>query len=1011
LFTGQKVLKAKRDFNDPYLWVLAANNQVYRVNSVTFAIVNYTAAFAAYSNLQFIDIAGRSQDTVFIATNSPNVVQYAAGTLSLIGGAQGLPDTVTSVGVDYTGRLQGVIYDTFGHVLLIGTNGGLYRYNMSTGGLVFASDKSYSKVFEATYRKDVFSGFGSDTYGDTVSYAAIECNIPYTIYGSYDWLGGAEFGKKLITSLFVPSAFSDYYYVNNSANFWGTETGMSQNNANNSYSTQYASAHYLNNIQVNKITDIFGLTSFGDLTNYGYPELIKQNLLIGTVNGLYFTASIFDNYNAINGYGTGLRNVTLFHYDPLGTVNINDICVNATGEVQPAICENGVWVSADNGLYYLQPDYGAYLGSQQLDAIGFENQPGTLTTLDLCAGDTAKAVVFSSAYTGNSIQWYKNGTELPGASVDSLAITTPGTYSTVLYDPCSGLHLQSNSLQVNVITSPVFTFNYPAVIPQCGNNPDTLNVTYNPGYRYRWYTNGALNGDTTSSLVVTQSGAYYVEVSACTNSWVPSSQVQVNMITLPVPVITPGKTEYCAEDTATLSAGVPYSSAYTFNWFLNGTSVTTGNGQPTLKTLTAGTYTVTITSTADAACSQTSVAYQLSFVPPPGFSTQFPPEYTSCGTVSLSVQTSQGTTLSYRWYTNNVLNGDTTNTFLATQSGQYRVESSSCPGSWVSSNTLQLTVVTLPMPAVTANKATYCTGDDAVLTANVPAGPLYTITWYNNGVALPAYNDQTSITTNLAGNYTVALTSSQPASTGTACSDTSAAVAVSFTPLPTVSISEQVTNALCQGQSVNLTAKYANGSLLWSTGETSAEITVNQTGTYTATVTSASGCQKDTGITLTFLPDPVLNVGDTSICVYKQQTVTLTAPAGFAVYSWDGIPGVDTYTVRQPGTVTLTVTDVNGCQATQHIKVADECSSVYIPNTITPNGDGINDTWVIEGLDETATVKLFTRWGRQVFNSLGYGTPFDGRYAGQKLPTGVYYYIVTAKNNTRHFSGWLTIIY
>jgi len=79
LLPGQKILKVKRDFYDPYVWVLATNNQVYRVNSLTLAVDNYTATFAGYSNLQFIDIAGRSQDTVFIACSASTVIHYADG--------------------------------------------------------------------------------------------------------------------------------------------------------------------------------------------------------------------------------------------------------------------------------------------------------------------------------------------------------------------------------------------------------------------------------------------------------------------------------------------------------------------------------------------------------------------------------------------------------------------------------------------------------------------------------------------------------------------------------------------------------------------------------------------------------------------------------------------------------------------------------------------------------------------------------------------------------------------
>jgi len=151
------------------------------------------------------------------------------------------------------------------------------------------------------------------------------------------------------------------------------------------------------------------------------------------------------------------------------------------------------------------------------------------------------------------------------------------------------------------------------------------------------------------------------------------------------------------------------------------------------------------------------------------------------------------------------------------------------------------------------------------------------------------------------------------------------------------------------------------------------------------------------------LPDPAFAINDTTICTYTKQVVTLTAPAGYAAYSWDGGASTqNTYQVSHPGKVSLTVTDNNGCQATRQIIVSEKCPEVFIPNAFTPNGDGVNDTWDIE---------VFTRWGAEVYQSAGYSSPWNGQYNGKKLQAGVYYYIVTAKNNTERYSGSLTIIY
>jgi gliding motility-associated-like protein len=83
-----------------------------------------------------------------------------------------------------------------------------------------------------------------------------------------------------------------------------------------------------------------------------------------------------------------------------------------------------------------------------------------------------------------------------------------------------------------------------------------------------------------------------------------------------------------------------------------------------------------------------------------------------------------------------------------------------------------------------------------------------------------------------------------------------------------------------------------------------------------------------------------------------------------------------------------------------------------IPNTFTPNGDGINDTWAIKNLDNypKSTVNVFNRWGQSVFSSIGYPSPWDGSYKGNSLPSGTYYYIIDPKTGSPVFSGWLTII-
>jgi len=1009
LLQGQKILKVKRDFYDPYLWVLAQNNAVYRVNSLTLAIDDYSATFAAYNNLQFVDIAGRSKDTVFVASNSNNLIEYKKGILKDITQADGMAGTVNQVGMDhiYDKMIKLGTQPLWGYPqLMIATSSDIYFYNCKKETIHSAEVQPANNfLFETTYRTECYSNQGNNENVSTEPFT-IDERINYTIYQGAIYWHAPPFGNAINTAYYVTDGVSplgqDVDDPDYMTQVWGTENGLFQNNWGASNSSGFI--QYLNGISVNKVTSIYGLLGFGSAGNKG---LIRENLLVGTANGFYFSSSGFED----DVVGR-MFNYNTFTLDAdIGNQNINDVCVDAT-TYTTTLCEDAVWVAADNGLYFIKPDYGAYLTTQQLQAVSFQNQPATLSDLKLCAGETTTAMVNTSVYSGNSILWYKDGNELAGATSNTLSITSAGSYYAVLYDPCSGSHVQSNILTVEIITAPVFTFNYPDKIQQCDNTPLTLQTTDNPGYTYRWYTNGVLNGNTNSSYTVTQTGKYKVEVSACTNSWVPSKEVEVDMVSLPVPQVTSDKTVYCAEDIAVLTENAPTDPSYTINWYRDGTLLTAGNNLTTINETTPGSYTVTVASNIST-CTQTSATLPLAFTPAPVFTFNYPNQLQYCTGTPLNLQAAGSAGYQYRWYKDGTLNGITTASLPVTQNGKYKVEVSSCAGSWIASKEVQVNFVTVPVPAITTDKPVYCIGDNATLSLAETTDPDYTIQWYKDNVPVPNSIGQSSIVTNVPGNYTVALAYSTPNTDGSTCSQSSTVQAIIFNPMPTVSIDKIVNTTICDGQTIGLKVNYNGGAVQWSTGETTDQVHVTQAGTYTATVTSPAGCQATASIEIAFLPNPVFSVSDTSICTYKKQVVTLTAPAGFAQYAWNGQTGGQTYQVSLPQTVSLTVTDVNGCQATQQIKVADQCPNIYIPNTFTPNGDGVNDTWVIEGLDydPTSTVKVFTRNGVQVFNSVGYGTPWNGEYNGKKLPAGAYYYIVTAKNGAQKFSGSLTIIY
>ncbi|TKC60027.1 T9SS type B sorting domain-containing protein [Pedobacter hiemivivus] len=94
-----------------------------------------------------------------------------------------------------------------------------------------------------------------------------------------------------------------------------------------------------------------------------------------------------------------------------------------------------------------------------------------------------------------------------------------------------------------------------------------------------------------------------------------------------------------------------------------------------------------------------------------------------------------------------------------------------------------------------------------------------------------------------------------------------------------------------------------------------------------------------------------------------------------------------------------------------HIEVTND--NLEIKNTMTPNGDGMNDYWMISGLPDykDINIKVYTRSGQLVYESTGpYNKPFDGRFRGVDLPAGAYYYKIDLRADCNPIGGSITLL-
>ncbi len=198
-------------------------------------------------------------------------------------------------------------------------------------------------------------------------------------------------------------------------------------------------------------------------------------------------------------------------------------------------------------------------------------------------------------------------------------------------------------------------------------------------------------------------------------------------------------------------------------------------------------------------------------------------------------------------------------------------------------------------------------------------------------------------------------------------------------------------------------------------------------GTYTVkhAVIADFGCPSDTAsILVSVNPIPTVNAGLDKFVVQGQSVVfsdALVSDAGQLRYKWLPSPASNflnydtllnpTCTPLRDVTYTLLATGKGGCTNTGTMTVHFLLPPA-IPNAFSPNGDNINDKWVIGNLSEYpgATVEIYDRSGMRVFRSFGYPTPWDGTLNGKPLPVATYYYIIKPQNGLQPVSGSITIV-
>jgi gliding motility-associated-like protein len=225
-------------------------------------------------------------------------------------------------------------------------------------------------------------------------------------------------------------------------------------------------------------------------------------------------------------------------------------------------------------------------------------------------------------------------------------------------------------------------------------------------------------------------------------------------------------------------------------------------------------------------------------------------------------------------------------------------------------------------------------------------------------------------------------------------------------------------DSLCIGNTIELSAageevyKWQPENLVTPTSGSQTSSAPSATTVYSVIGTDTKGCFRDTAYkTVTVFPYPKIQIADSLVTIISGENYQINVIGSEDVVSWQWTPvnGLSCISCAQPlatpkktTTYTVQAKNIGGCITEKNITITVLCKNqiLFMPNTFSPNNDGMNDYFYPRGKGFTIkSFRIFSRWGNLVFeqnnfvpNNQSYG--WNGMYKGKALQPDVYVFLL-----------------